>query len=932
MNIITLDSIAKLFALAANRQNEEDTERFADVFKRFLSDEIEDRLVDKYVNDFKNYLSDYSSSGSYKRVSLNSVKLIRICEQIKVNISMTERLLIIYYLIFLIKETGCSELSIEFAALISEMFGISNEIYSELNSFINEEGKLNYKGLFVNEVCIAQILNSDFEIIFIKPIVNGLKLNDRDLLKNNVAYILKDSVLFYKDIKKFFFPDLHIITKSQDDTNVDRFHLNIRDIELKLRKKQILYKTSADFCSGELIAIVGKSGSGKTSFLKSVAGIEKKALGDVFVSGNYPLDTDFFKSFVPQIHDYIPFFTVEEHLQHRCRFLQFSKEISERKINDVLLATSLIEERKNIVCKGDKSLYQLSGGQQKRLGIAMELLHDPQVVFLDEPTSGLSSEDSYKIISLLRSLANQNKIIVASVHQPDFDIFMMFDKILIIDEGGYPVYFGQPVKAIEHFRKILNKVDKNSLIETRHNPAVILKMIEEAQFDENGIVSNRRKYSASNFYKIFVDDKPKSINGKTLSSIKTCKQNSIVSFFRQLFFSFKIDLKYKARLVLLLLIPLISGISFSFLLKYSHGNGYIYFYNPNIPVWILILLTTAIFTGLVNSGHEFIHLRSFHKHENRIIDKSQPYLFAILFKYLFLSLIQSIILVLPSVLIIGNTFHFFSLFTIVFLLIYWGSLMSLIVSALANQTSTVYLLIPLIMIPQLIFSGAMINFGDFNSVINKRGRVPWVADIVPMRWASEAVITDFYCNNEYYKDIYKCRQYVNNSVYYTDYFIPAIEEIIKNDKKKATEILENELKNPGFAAMTDDEALDTDFLKAYYVDQKNKYLMIEDSITNAKNDLKSVKMKYSNAAVNKVINNSNGANCVEIDKIIYRNYKPIYAFPGTVGLNRSFLKSYGRLLHFDMVCYIYNSLVIFFYITFFVFILFTVKFIWRRFC
>ena len=103
MNIITLDSIAKLFALAANRQNEEDTERFADVFKRFLSDEIEDRLVDKYVNDFKNYLSDYSSSGSYKRVSLNSVKLIRICEQIKVNISMTERLLIIYYLIFLIQ-------------------------------------------------------------------------------------------------------------------------------------------------------------------------------------------------------------------------------------------------------------------------------------------------------------------------------------------------------------------------------------------------------------------------------------------------------------------------------------------------------------------------------------------------------------------------------------------------------------------------------------------------------------------------------------------------------------------------------------------------------------------------------------------------------------------------------------------------------------
>ncbi|MDD3740791.1 MAG: ATP-binding cassette domain-containing protein, partial [Bacteroidales bacterium] len=542
MNDFTLDSLAKLFALAANRQSEENSDRFVNVFKLFLSAEIEDKFIDDYVDIFVKYLQDFSSASSKKRVSLNSVKLIKICEDIRVNLSITERLIIIYYLIVLIEETGFSDISRAFTELISDMFGISHDLYSNLSDFISNNKGGKYQVLFNDRTRIAEVLITDLDIIFIKPLVNDLKLNDRNIKSDNVVYMLKDSVLVFKDIKKFFYPELYLLAENNKHTGTDKFYLKIRDIELVKKNKQILHKTSVDFCSGELIAVIGKSGSGKTSFLRSVAGLEKKAKGKVYFLGNnsnHVLN----KAFVPQNNDFIPLFSVEEHLIHRCDFLQFSSDKLNQMITEVLVDTGLSEERKQIVCKSDKSTYQLSGGQQKRLGIAMELLNQPDVLFLDEPTSGLSSEDSYKIITLLRSIANQNKIIIASIHQPDFNIFMMFDKVLIIDEGGYPIYFGTPAESVDYFRKMLAKVDKNTLIETKYNPAVLLKMIEERHFDENGIAIGQRKMMASDYYQGFINNSRSEIKGDKLQTTKTNKQNNLISFFNQLKFSFSVDLK-----------------------------------------------------------------------------------------------------------------------------------------------------------------------------------------------------------------------------------------------------------------------------------------------------------------------------------------------------------------------------------------------------
>ena len=100
-----------------------------------------------------------------------------------------------------------------------------------------------------------------------------------------------------------------------------------------------------------------------------------------------------------------------------------------------------------------------SGGQRKRLNIALELIREPSIMFVDEPTSGLSSRDSENIMDLLKELSLKGKLIFVVIHQPSSDIFKMFDKLIILDRGGYPIYNGNPVDAVIYFKRLVQHVN-----------------------------------------------------------------------------------------------------------------------------------------------------------------------------------------------------------------------------------------------------------------------------------------------------------------------------------------------------------------------------------------------------------------------------------------------------------------------------------------
>src|SRR5690606_23365088 len=137
------------------------------------------------------------------------------------------------------------------------------------------------------------------------------------------------------------------------------------------------------------------------------------------------------------------------------------------------------------------------------LNIGLELLREPAILFVDEPTSGLSSRDSENIMDLLKELSLRGKMVFVVIHQPSSDIFKMFDTLIIMDSGGFQIYYGNPVEAVVYFRDVVNAANKNqgACPECGNiNPEQIFSIIETQIANEYGRHTNTRKISPGQWY------------------------------------------------------------------------------------------------------------------------------------------------------------------------------------------------------------------------------------------------------------------------------------------------------------------------------------------------------------------------------------------------------------------------------------------------
>lgn len=205
--------------------------------------------------------------------------------------------------------------------------------------------------------------------------------------------------------------------------------------------KRILEDVSLVIEPGELVAVMGPSGSGKSTLLSLVNGQAAPAAGRVLVGG---LDLhDHFElfrgriGFVPQDDILHADLTVWQALWYAAR-LRLPGDTSAAEITTRLQAViaTLGLEGTEQTRVGDQRKRGVSGGQRKRVNLAMELLTDPPILVLDEPTSGLSSTDALAVIQLLRSLADQGKTIIVTIHQPSVDAFCLFDAVAVIARDG----------------------------------------------------------------------------------------------------------------------------------------------------------------------------------------------------------------------------------------------------------------------------------------------------------------------------------------------------------------------------------------------------------------------------------------------------------------------------------------------------------------
>ncbi len=224
--------------------------------------------------------------------------------------------------------------------------------------------------------------------------------------------------------------------------------LEVPDRDKPARMKVLLDHVSFKALPGDMIALMGPSGAGKTTLLLALNGYLPPTSGQVRINGEdlYTIYDALRGSigYVPQDDIVHPELTVFEAVKYSARFRlppDYSDEEIDRRVDDTLRDLGL-EGLKNLqIGKPEKKV--LSGGQRKRVNIALELVTDPVILFLDEPTSGLAADDTTALIHLLAELTKRTgKTIVMTIHQPAKDEFEKFNLCFVMGYGGIPTYFG----------------------------------------------------------------------------------------------------------------------------------------------------------------------------------------------------------------------------------------------------------------------------------------------------------------------------------------------------------------------------------------------------------------------------------------------------------------------------------------------------------
>lgn len=455
---------------------------------------------------------------------------------------------------------------------------------------------------------------------------------------------------------------------------------------------------------GEFVAIIGGSGSGKSTLLNELNGSEPADEGSVYVDGvDFYENYDVLRStvgYVPQkdiVHDNL---TVQQTLKKAAELrmsADSTPEDHDRRINEVLALLSLEEFRSNRVTN-------LSGGQRKRVSIAVALLNDPHLLYLDEPTSGLDPSLDRELMMNLAKMAQGGRTIVLITHTPAN--LMLCDRVVILGRGGKLCYFGPPAFAADFFgvrqiADIYEKIDKEPVVWANKYIDHVSRLAPE----------------------------PVSLRVKNLEA-----ESVKFPFFKQLRVLssryLRLIVNDTSRLTLLFLqAPILAA-----LIAWVTGdNAFELFENTRSSLFALSC--AAFWVGILNSIQEICKETEIFKREYEGGVRIESYIASKVVVLSALSIFQSALITIVYCWMIPLTHSDgwtlpFQIFIAVSLITLSAMALGLAVSALFTNPDRAIAMAPLLIMPQILFSGI---------VVELKGAIDTISKVIFCRWGMQAL-------------------------------------------------------------------------------------------------------------------------------------------------------------------------------------------------
>ncbi len=812
-----LGALMELFGLIAKQDDGVEAAE-VEYVRQFLKSQIEIEKIESYMALFTEKAKStvkYDKDGNPIVDVRDSVKILGFCRKINKKLNREQKVVVLVRIYEMLSVSRkFTEKRMEVINTVADVFTLAKDEVKAIEAFnvqddianldiqsiliANEQEDQTFTnalhvtvGALDGNIFILRVQSAN--MYFIRYLGNQeVFVNGQLLAPRHVYPLSKGSFIKMPQGAPLYYTD--IVAKFMNETTLQKISFEVKNMYYRFKNGALgLRNINMAEEQGKLIGIMGASGAGKTTLLNVLCGNEAPSEGEVLINGlNLHTQSDLLEGvigLIPQDDLLIEELTVYQNLYYNTKlcFKDKTEEEIDQMVCNTLMSLGLYE-RKDLTV-GSPLNKTISGGQRKRLNIALELIREPAILFVDEPTSGLSSRDSENVMNLLRELSLKGKLVFVVIHQPSSDIYKMFDKMFILDTGGYPVYYGNPTQSITYFKHLDEQVNADvgeCPVCGNLNPELVFNVLDASVIDEYGNYTNQRKVKPEEWYNKYVEN-------IELPKVKTVTDQpprglNIPSWFKQFRIytvrDFWAKISNTQYILLNILEAPLLGFILAYLIRYivdPDSDVYIFRENENIPIYIFMGIIVAIFFGLIISAEEIFKDAKILKREAFLNLSRSAYLVSKIFILMGISAIQMILFLLVANAIIGFKGMNVEFFLMLFSVSVSSNLIGLIISSAFNSIVTIYIMIPLLMIPQMVLGGAMFTFDKLNKDFTTVGEVPLIAEFIPARFAYEGLTVYQYKHNNYgrlfFADEMKKSQANYKQVYYLPELTTALDKV-----------------------------------------------------------------------------------------------------------------------------------------------------------